>query len=445
MSENNKNVLELEEFKATSFMGIDSSSPIIIDFTAKRKNQNFIEFSGDQGQRKTSTLMGILYVMGATFNLKKDKLLNSTDNAINADLKFTYNEEQYHVIAKTSRIELKKLSEESGKWKPVDSPVAVLKQIFGPVGLSPFAVKELDPKQQIRYFLDMFGLGEDGSKSIKKLEEEIEVVFMDRRDVNREAKALSNALEIEPLYQQYEKSQERFKNPINASKEKARYEEVAEKKKGYDQYENTMAVAEGELKDKLNEVKELDAKLAAKKKEVEKLEGSVEKGKKWLEDNKGITAEFEKVQKEWLDLSTTLADQDKWKDILKKEKELFDKQERSVTLTGEIDTKREKLLKLTKKCLPNVEGLEIKVAAGIDKEGKQEGVFMNDQAIHELSESEYTDMWCKIWDAAGVNFVFVENTSSLGSGAVETMNQIAKNGGIIFGTRMERKQKEISY
>ena len=141
----NTNVLELEKFEANSFAGISSTSPVIIDFTAKRKNQNVVEFTGDQGSGKSSTLMGILYAMGATFNLDKKKLLNSIDSAIDETLSFKYEGESYQVIVKTARIELKKLNE-NGKWSAVDSPVAMLRKMFGPVGLSPFSVKELKGK-----------------------------------------------------------------------------------------------------------------------------------------------------------------------------------------------------------------------------------------------------------------------------------------------------------
>jgi hypothetical protein len=439
----NENVLELEKFEANSFAGISSTSPVIIDFTAKRKNQNVVEFLGDQGTGKSSTLMGILYAMGATFNIDKKKLLNSIDSAIDETLSFKYEGESYQVIAKTARIELKKLNE-NGKWSAVDSPVAMLRKMFGPVGLSPFSVKEMKGKDQIKYFQDMFGSGEDASKKIKKLEDDIEVLFSQRRDVNRDAKALSSALELEPLFQNYEKSQERFKKPVSADKEKKAFEEISKKNADYEKNKAALENLSEEWGEKTEEIVELRQKLDKAIKEEAALKERVENGKKWEKDNAGIPKEFEAAQKEWLNLAQVLADYEKWREILAKEKTLIETQELAVNATAQLDDLREKLLKLTKSCLPKVEGLEIKVAAGLDKTDKPEGVFFNDQAIHELSESEFTDMWCQIWDAAGVNFIFIENTTSMGSGAVATMNRIAKNGGIIFGTHMERSTKDMS-
>lgn len=439
----NENVLELEKFEANSFAGISSTSPVIIDFTAKRKNQNVIEFLGDQGTGKSSTLMGILYAMGATFNIDKKKLLNSIDSAIDETLSFKYEGESYQVIAKTARIELKKLNE-NGKWSAVDSPVAMLRKMFGPVGLSPFSVKEMKGKDQIKYFQDMFGSGEDASKKMKKLEDDIEVLFSQRRDVNRDVKALSSALELEPLFQNYEKSQERFKKPVSADKEKKAFEDISKKNADYEKNKTALSNLTEEWGEKTEEIVELRQKLDKAIKEEAALKERVENGKKWEKDNAGIPKEFEVAQKEWLNLAQVLSDYDKWKQILAKEKTLVETQELAVNATAQLDDLREKLLKLTKSCLPKVEGLEIKVAAGLDKTDKPEGVFFNDQAIHEMSESEFVDMWCQIWDAAGVNFIFIENTTSMGSGAVATMNRIAKNGGIIFGTHMERSTKDMS-
>ena len=45
--------------------------------------------------------------------------------------------------------------------------------------------------------------------------------------------------------------------------------------------------------------------------------------------------------------------------------------------------------------------------------------------------------------AAGVNFIFLENTTSFGSKATAVFNELAKNGATVFASRMERKVKEM--
>lgn len=446
--------IQLEHFKAESFMGIDKSAPIFIDFTKMRKNQGFTEFAGDYGKRKTSTLMGIIYAMGGRFKIDSKKLLNSSDSSISEELVFKKDGARYKIEISADRVTVKREVDEKWTAKGVEqSPVEFVKDVFGPVGLFPFSLKEMKGKDQIEYFQDLFGNDPDANKKMKKLEEEIDSVFQDRRDINREVKAIENALNIEPLYQNYEKSQERFKNKINATKEKERYDELQKKKSAFEQYKNTLSAAEGELADTKNYIAELERKLSEAKKKEQDLSSSVEKGQKWVKDNEGIVQEFEKANEEWLNISRTLADQEKWKDILNKEKQMIEKQDQAMDLTAKLDEKREKLLKLTQSCLPKVEGLSIKVAAGIDKTDKPEGVFYRvpgkdeEQPLHQLSESEYGDMWCAIWEAAGFQHIFIENITSFGSNVVDTLNSFVKNGGNVYYTKMDRKldEMEISF
>ena len=435
-------IIELEKFEANSFAGIDKSNPVVIDFTKRNKKQNVVEFLGDQEVGKTSTLMGILFAMGAAFDIDKKKLCNSEDGKIDVNLKFTYDGDQYHVIADDKRTILKKLSED-GKWRPEDGPMNMLRKIFGPVGLSPFGVREMKGRDQIKYFQEMFGVDEGASKKMKKLEEEVDDIFTRRRDANREVTALKNALEIEPLYQNYEASMTRFEKPLSAEKEKAKYEDLKKKNDAFGKYNEAYEELKTASVNKEQDIEDLQKKLAEAIEEKKQIDERIVKAEAWVKENKGIVKEFETAEKDWLNLSRTLADQEKWKDIMRREKQFNEKTELATDLTGQLDEKREQLLKLTKKCLPDVPGLDIKVATGLDKTDKPEGVFFNDQPIHELSESQYTALWCEIFDAAGVNFIFLENITSFGSKAISIFNELAKNGAIVFATRMDRKVKEM--
>ena len=434
-------MIELELFEANSFAGISSEHPVVIDFTGRKKNQKVIEFYGDQELGKTSTIMGILYAMGATFNIEKKKLLNRKDKAIDVNLKFTYNGDQYHVIADESRTVLKKMMED-GKWKPEDSPMSMLKQIFGPVGLSPYQVRSMKPKQQIEYFLETFAPEGGIGKKLEKIEQEIDQIFADRRDVNREVTALKNALEIEPLYQNYEKSMQRFAKPLSAEKEKAAFDAITKNHTDYNRYRENLNILKAEHKDTLDKIERLRQELADAEALEKELAGRVSNGDKWMEDHSNVPKDFEKAQKEWLNLSQTLADQEKWKDVLKKEKQFNEKTEEATELTERLETKRAELVKMTAKCLPKVDGLTVKLSAGLDKKD-DEGVYYFDKPLHTLSESAETALWCQVFDAAGVNFIFLENTTSFGSKATAIFNELAKNGATIFATRMDREVKEM--
>jgi len=298
-------------------------------------------------------------------------------------------------------------------------------------------------KKQIEYFQEVFGSGEDASKKMQKLEADYDKKFADRRDINRDAKLLTGSLEVEPLYQNREASEKRFAKPISADKEKKNYDEKQKANADYERYKANLDILKVGLTDTQKTIERLKLELEAAQNEEKVTSGRIKQGDKWMADNKSIPADFEKANKEWLNLSTTLSDYNKWKDLLKKEAQLTEKQEESLTLTSDLDALNEKILKLTKECVPKVDGLEIKVAVGLDKTNQEEGVFYNGKPISILSESEYVALWCLIYDAAGVNIIVLENLTSMGSDAVKTLNLLAKNGAQIFATRVLRSQKDV--
>lgn len=440
---NEKEKTELLYYEGGSFMGLNQKMGVFVDFTKMRKSQGFVEFTGKQGVGKTARLFGIAYGMGAALGIEKDKLINRIDGEISEAIGAKKGDAVYRVEISSSRASVKRQAAD-GKFKVdnEDTPANLIRDIFGPVSLFP-NIKEMDGKKQILFFQKIYGGEGAGSKKIAETEEKIDKVFNERTRINGDAKLLGSALEVEPLYQNYEKSQERFSKPISAQKEKAKFEELAKKKNAYEQYQNTLSVAKGELSDTQNYIAELEAKLVAARKKETELSASVKKGEEWVSSNKSILTEFETANKEWLNLSQLLADQEKWQDILRREKQHTEKIDKGIELTGELEELRGELLKLTKKCLPKVPGLSVKVNNGLDKT-KPHGVFYivpgkeEEQPIHELSESEYADMWCLIWAESGSQFIFIENISSFGNNVVDTLTQFVKNGGTVFYTKMDR-------
>lgn len=430
--------LNLEHFEATSFMGIDSTSPIVIDFTKRRKNQTVLELVGDQGIGKTSTLCGLLYAMGGTFEIDKKQLFNLKDNALDVNLKFTYKTDQYHVMVSSNRLTLKKYYKGDDKWRPENEPVSTLRSIFGPVGLSPFGLREKDGKDQIQYFRDVFGGGEEASKKEKKIETAITTLFNQRRDVNRDIKNLKGALESESLYQNYEKTQTKFKTPPNAKKEKEEYDALSLKVQEYNKAKSGMEGLKANKTVIENNIKELEQRLKNEKANLTTVENRISDGDKYLKENKEVPEKYQAANEAWINLSKSISEFDRWKAVLKKEKEMHEMEELSMKATGKLDELRLELLQLTETYLPKIKGLKIITANGLDDD--KEGVFLNDHSFAQLSESEYVDLWCQIWEKKGVNFIFLENTSSLGSGVVDTLNRLAKNGAEVYATRMDRKK-----
>lgn len=443
--------MELLYWKGESILGVDKADNAFIDFTAARKGQRFIEMMGPKAVGKSSRLKGIAYVIGAELGIDKKRLFNSIDNDLSEEVTGKKGDTVYKVEATASRFSVKKEVSE-GKWTPEteDTPTAMIKKLFGPVGIFPLHVQEMKGRQQIEFFQNMFGSGAEASKKMQKLEKEYDEKFADRRDINRDAKLLTGALEVEPLYQNREASEKRFAKPISADKEKKAYDEKAKNNADYERYKTNLDLLKTGQKATQELIVSLKEQLAAAEQEEKDTAERIKKGDKWMDDNKGVPKEFEVANKEWLNLSKTIADYEKWKDILKKEAQLTEKQEQSLTLTGELDELNEKILKATNECLPKVKGLTAKVATGIDKKDKPEGMFYlvpgkkEEQPLYELSETEYADMWCIIWEEEEVQFIFIENLSSYGDTMIKTLNQFVKNGGYVFYTQQNRQQKELT-
>lgn len=437
--------IELELFQANSFMGIDRTRPVVVDFTKRKKNQRVVEFVGDEALCKTSSICGILYAMGAAFDINKKQLFNTKDGTIDESLKFSYDGDRYEVVVSGDRLILKKFHEDSDKWKKEDEPVATLKKMFGPVGLSPFALRTMKGKDQIEYIQDLFGSGQDTKKKHRALEEAYDELFDKRREVNREIKNLTGALNTEPLYINREESEKAFTVKVTADKERKAYEEISTKNREYLNYQNnTQPNNERILREKTSKVAELQKQLKAALEEEKKAVDVVDKGKKWLSDNKNIPTEFAKADKDWMNLSTKLKEQDKWNDILQKEKALREYEAATVRATSQLIDLESEMMKLTASYLPKIPGLKLKFKPSIDKDKEEVGLFYNGMTMAQLNESEFAKLWARVFVEKNISFLFVENLNSYGSGAVSVLNELAKEDGVlVFGTRMDRKKKSL--
>lgn len=438
-----KNELTLKRFEAKDFLGIDMSNPIVIEFDNARKGQNITRLSGDQGVGKTSTLTALMYVMGAAFNVDLKTFKNVKDEKIDVNLEFEHNGEKYVVTASgaNGRIVLKKYFGEADKFVSIGEPKQMLKTIFGNLGVSPMFLKELAGKKQIQWFKDTFGDNPRINKQEEEIVSKLKVKEDSRREVNRDLKLITGALETNPLYQNYENNLKKFEKPVVAENEKKKFEAITEKKKSFDKYSGALddLKEEKEINDK--HIVSLKQQLADAEKESKELEKRIEDGKKWVEDNKAVVKEYEVAEKEWLDMAKKVAEYANWKTVLDQEKKLMECQDKSQTYDGEIDELRKDLMELTQKYLPKIKGLEVRVKVGLDDE--DEGIYFENKTLAQLSESELWGLFLQIWDAKGVRFVFCENISSLGSDAVAILNGLAKEGAHVFATEMERKKKEI--
>lgn len=151
-----------------------------------------------------------------------------------------------------------------------------------------------------------------------------------------------------------------------------------------------------------------------------------------------VKTEYQEAEAAYMDINRVLLEQQDWKRI----KQLKIDMDQYETLVQDADAKKDKLkmdlMKVTKKYLPEIEGLEIKIATGMDDE--EEGIYYNNKTMAQLSESELWSLFFQIWEQKQVRFVFIENVSSLGTDAVGVLNMLAENGVKIFASMMDRKK-----
>lgn len=432
--------LSLQHFEANDFMGIDQSSPIVIDFSKARGN--VVKLTGDQGTKKTSTMTALMYVMGAAFRVDTKNFFNQTDEAIDVKMSFKFEGEEYTVAANGSRFVLKRKIKD--RYVMEAEPKSILRKIFGNLGVSPMFLKEVPGKVQINWVKETFGVEEEASKKEIRIANSLKELEAQRREVNRDIKQTKGALEIEPMYQNYEASAKKFKEAPSAKKEKEAFEELQNKNIQYDNAKNEVSRLGNDIKSVDEEISHLEKRINERKQALSSMKERKEKGDQWLKDNKSVPKDYEAAQEKWLNISKTIADHEKWKTIVKRKGELDDMEETVNVAAGNIDKLRKQLLELTATYLPKVPGLEIRVKTGIDDE--DEGIFYNNKSLAMLSESELWDLFADhIWPAKDVFFIFCENITSLGSQAINNMNKLVKDKkAMIFASEVDRKKDEMS-
>lgn len=452
------NDLHLIRAEINSFMGISAKDPIILDLQKYyAKGKNIAKLSGDQGTGKSSTINGLLYLLGANFDFDKDNLINTDDKTINEGLEFEKNGVRYRVKVTKSKFSLERFVPDAGKegkWYGEDEPKTTLQKLIGNIGVSPMFLKDLDGDKQIDWFRKTFAGGDDkAEKREKKLKENLKDLVTKRRDANREKTRLQKALEVNQMYQDKEANYKKFEKEVSADESKKRFEELQAQANNYDRaVEKLRQIGESlvtvdadverehdDYERKMRELKEAhDRKILELETKKKSLQDSKENGDKYIADNATVKSDFEEAQTEYLEISKTLAEQEQWKSVLSMEKEMEEYNDAIVAADAQKDKLSLELLSITKKYLPEIEGLEMKVAKGLDDE--EEGIFYHGKTLAQLSESELWGLFLLIWEEKGVQFVFIENVSSLGSKAIDILNDLSKKGIKVYASEMDRKK-----
>lgn len=437
--------IELKSFTAKSFMGISADSPIVIDFTKRRKKKNITIFEGNQGVGKSSTMNALMYALGAELEFKKENIVNMNDDTVSVEMEFDVKGKSYRVKITKSKFTLEMWNGDVNLWLGVGEPKATLKKLLGPVATSPLELKSMDGRKQIKWLREFFVKDHDGPGRKPKEEtlmDSIEQRVKLRRDTNRDADRIRKSLDNNPLWQNAEENYKKFAKPVTVEEARTKLQQATEEKAKLEAGKSKLINLNQQKLNHVQRIQELEEALKRENELYALTLENIEKEEAWLKENeKPIVEQYNTAQSEYENINTSAVQYNDWKRVLEDKKVLDDLEEMSAKLTGQIDEDRVSLLELTKKYLPKMKGLEMKVATGIDDD--QEGIFFQGKSPAKLSESELWEVFLAICDHNDVNFVFIENVSSLGSDAVSIINQLAEHDVKVFASEQNRKMNKM--
>lgn len=419
--------MKLGKLALNAIAGISPSSPVIIDFTQSK----FVLLEGDEGRNKSNTIKGLLVACG---QLAREKdLINLESGKIEIDLDFIGKDGySYHVHATKSSFIL------SYEGESIPEPITKMKELLGVVGVSPMEIKYKPLKDIVKWLATYSNINpEEFQKKLDKHKVNIKAAQEARRDANKSVKGLTEYLNNEDLYLDWEGSEKKFKKAVDIS-------ELSNKLKVAGNASDKLVQAQEKIKQLNSRKNSIDEQIARLMIEAEEINTSLAAGNKYLETNKDAGKEYDAIRKEYDNAAAQSIAYNKWQEIKRKKIELDEFE----THSQNADAKEKKILQdvkeLQAEILPDIKGVEL-VTEDTHEDGKviKEGLYWNGKNFAQLSESETWDLVLMIWRKYKVRVVVVDNYSSLGSMAAEILQKLSKDGAYILAAQMKRDQKTL--
>lgn len=426
--------MKLKKLEVNAFSCINPKSPIIIDFTQSK----FVKMEGDEGKGKTSMLNALLVACG---QLSRDKdFVNLDTGKIDINFDFVGKDGySYNVRCTKSSFIL------SYEGEAMPEPISKMKELLGVVGVSPMDIK-YKPLKEIVKWLSAYSnkSAEEFEAQMSKHKVNIKSAQTTRADANRSVKGLTEYLNNEDLFINWEESENKYSKPLDLKILSAKLDEAGKKSDTYLKSEIGLKNLKDGRPKILQEIDKLKEALELKEKELVEHDKRITAGQKYIDENKSIKKEYDTVKKEYDESHEYVESYNKWQDIKKKkgEKDEFE------TVSQMADAKEKEILQSVKdlqaEILPDIKGVEL-VTEDTQENGvsKKEGLYWNGKNFAQLSESETWDLVLMIWRKYKVKVVVVDNYSNLGSMAAEILEKLSKDGAYILAAEMNREQKTL--
>lgn len=460
------NHLKLVALNVNEFAGLNyEDKALVIHFPQHENGETggIIEFSGDQGVGKTSIMNGIKFLMGEN---EPANAINSKSKTKGLSLTFQKGEDVYTSRATTKSFVLTLNKEIEGKVVGSDlkRPKDILTSLIGPLGLSPdFLSKKKSGEDQIDWIKSLSSPNSEVSKIEREANENYANAYKERTGVNATASRLTQEIASAGYYQIEKESgtlseTEKFKQdnekvqraPANKEelndlfqKALADNQQLDKANEWLDRSVGVMSVLEIEQKSIEDKILMLQQDLKEKQSQIESLTINIAKANSKKEELKDAPDNY-RVANENMQNASTVAlvkrdiEQAKNNAVL-----LGQVLETQLTLNNkmvEIDKIRKEI---AKSFTPDIEGMEVEIGGSIDEATRPIGVYLHGVNMSHLSESELWDLCLQVWKVSGTSIVFIENSTSLGTDAINRIKWFADNGGYVFLSTMTRGYKTL--
>lgn len=439
---------------------IEPNNGVVIVFP---EGYPYVELEGNQGVGKTSLIECLKEAAGGIASSNTINQDVDEENLPVLDKKYTerfwgIDDRLYNLKVTKSTITLEEIETDvdgnpikDKKGREVSSikrePKTLLQKVIGPAGISPMSLKSMNGADQVKWVRSLYNLGLEEEKFEYDLKKKYDDTYKERTKANNEYDRLSKVLNANTYYKEYEKWQKYFET-TKLEELQTTVQSVQKRKLDYDtavnglpQLKEQRKVVDEGVKFIEEEIKKLQEKLALKIADREKLDGRIILGEKYIEDNKSVVQEYEAMADKIREVTDYGAHQVNYNNMVELKKEMDHQSDEKIRLNNKVDELAKVKKDYVKKFSPDIPDFEILIA---DEGDKREGLFYKGKSLAILAESELWEFATQLWKALNVKIIYVENVSSLGSGAIEKFNEFLAGGGCyIFGTKMNRQEDNL--
>jgi hypothetical protein len=454
--------VQLLQFNPESFGGIRPDMNLVFYFG----DVSVVGFTGDQGQGKTSLLNCLIASLGGEEannsiheSVEDGKVVKSRKSTLT--FKETGNDLVTYVVTMTkTAITLKRIDTTSGTpvSSVIESPKTFLRNIFGPVGITPMILKEKDGKKQIEWIRSLYKFTPEQLAQEKELKKTILTNYTKRTDVNKDVKRLNAELK-QDIYFSWDdenktfvpsaqlKADQLFIEKNNLSEEELRGQsiEINERMRQLTQARTRVEQLQTEERVCEERIASLEEKIKYEKALLFSTKEKISTGNEYIKNLEPVEVESEQIQEKLIEIGKVSLKKNNIYISNRKLNEFNQIVDQQIELNAIIDSARSQLISFVKEFTPEIEGLEIIITDSAIDVQKEEGLYYMGRTMAQLSESELWDFYLQICKYFDIRFMFIENVQSLGSAAIERLNWFVENNyGYVFYTAMVRGLSEMT-